>query len=188
MMWFVAAALWGISEATFFFIVPDVLITAAVLRFGLRRALLLAATAALFASIAGLFMWSWGHHDADAARDFLRTVPLIGSDLIERATGEMQGGWPLHLVTGAMTGVPYKIYAVEAGAAGIDPLVFALMSFVARFARFAITAILMAAGRWILARLGWLRIQYGVWAVAWLLTYAVYWLDRSLQFTGGAGY
>ena len=37
MMWFVAAALWGISEATFFFVVPDVLITATVLRFGLRR-------------------------------------------------------------------------------------------------------------------------------------------------------
>jgi membrane protein YqaA with SNARE-associated domain len=190
MMWFVIAALWGISEATFFFIVPDVLITATVLRFDLRRALLLAATAALFASLAGLFMWHWGHHDADAARTFLRTVPLIGPDLIDRATGEMQEGWALHLVTGAMTGVPYKIYAVEAGAAGINPALFFLASFVARFARFAATAVLMALGRWILVRIhlrraGW---QYALWSVSWVLIYAVYWLDRSLRFTGGAGF
>jgi membrane protein YqaA with SNARE-associated domain len=185
--WFVAVALWGVSEATFFFIVPDVLITAAVLRSGLRRALLLAATAAFFASLAGLFMWNWGHHDADAARHFLLRVPAIGPDLVERAAGEIRQNWALHLVTGAMTGVPYKIYAVEAGAAGINPVLFALMSFVARFTRFAITAILMAAAREILTRLDWLRIRYTVWAVAWVLVYAFYWLERSFP-PGGGGH
>src|SRR4029077_12028672 len=59
LIWYAGAALWGVAEATLFFIVPDVLITFAVVRFGLRRGLVLAVVAAASASVAGVGMWWW---------------------------------------------------------------------------------------------------------------------------------
>ena len=81
-------------------------------------------------------------------------VPAVGPDLLARAHDEIATGWPLHLVTGAMTGVPYKLYVVEAGARGIDPLLFLPMSFVARLSRFVLTAVAAAIGREIVTRIG----------------------------------
>ena len=49
--WIVAAALWGAAEASFFFLVPDILLTAAALRHGLKAGLLLSVAV----SMAGLF-------------------------------------------------------------------------------------------------------------------------------------
>jgi len=169
-----------VAEATLFFIVPDVLITFAVLRFGLRRGLVLAAVAAAFASLAGLGMWFWGRGDAAAARHVMLLVPAIGPDLLARAAREVAHGWPLHLVTGAMTGVPYKLYAVEAGACGIKPVLFVPMSFVARLTRFVATAVMMALARWMLLKVnrpGWV---YPAWALGWFATYAFYFTTRAL--------
>ena len=109
LIWIIAAAFWGVAEATLFFIVPDVLLTAAVIRFGFRRALLLAVVAAGSAALAGLAMWAWGQGDADAAHRVMLMVPAIGPDLLARAHDEMASGWVMHLFTGAVTGLPYKL-------------------------------------------------------------------------------
>jgi membrane protein YqaA with SNARE-associated domain len=180
LIWYAGAAIWGVAEATLFFIVPDVLITFAVVRFGLRRGLVLAVVAAAFASLAGLGMWFWGHNDPAAARHVMLLVPAIGPDLLARAAREVAHGWPLHLVTGAMTGVPYKLYAVEAGARGINPVLFVPMSFVARLTRFAVTALLLAAGRWLLLKVNRPNWVYPMWALAWFATYAFYFTTRAL--------
>jgi hypothetical protein len=89
-------------------------------------------------------------------------------------------GWPLHLVIGAMTGVPYKLYAVEAGARGIDPVLFVPMSFVARLTRFALTAVLMALCRRALEMVNRAKWIYAAWALAWIATYAFYFTTRAL--------
>jgi membrane protein YqaA with SNARE-associated domain len=180
LIWYAAAAIWGVAEATLFFIVPDVLLTFAVVRFGLRRALVLAVVAAGFASLAGLGMWAWGHSDPASARHAVLLVPAIGPDLLARAAQEVGRGWPLHLVTGAMTGVPYKLYAVEAGACGVKPALFVPMSFVARLARFTLTAVLMALGRWLLLKLHRPAWILPAWGLAWLATYAFYFTTRAL--------
>jgi hypothetical protein len=179
LIWYAAAAIWAVAEATLFFIVPDVLITFAVVRFGLRQGLVLAVVAAAFAAFAGIGMWLWGHGDAATARHVMLTVPAIGPDLLARAAREVAAGWPLHLVTGAMTGVPYKLYAVEAGARGIAPVLFLPMSFVARLTRFVLTAVLMALGRWLVRKVnrpGW---AYPAWGLAWFATYAFYFTTRA---------
>jgi membrane protein YqaA with SNARE-associated domain len=140
----------------------------------------LAVIAAAFASLAGLGMWSWARSDPASARHAMLLVPAIGPDLLARAARELAEGWPLHLVTGAMTGVPYKLYAVEAGVQGIDPLIFIPMSFVARLTRFALTAVLMALGRAALLRMKRPRLVYPAWALAWCATYAFYFTARAL--------
>ncbi len=180
LIWYAGAALWGVAEATLFFIVPDVLITFAVVRFGLRRGLVLAVVAAASASVAGIGMWWWAHSDPASARHAMLLVPAIGPDLLVRAAREMAQGWPLNLVTGAMTGVPYKLYAVEAGARGLDPFLFIPMSFVARLTRFALTAVAMAFGRAALLKLNRPRLVYPAWALAWFATYAFYFTTRAL--------
>jgi membrane protein YqaA with SNARE-associated domain len=178
LIWIIAAAFWGVAEASFFFIVPDVLLTAAVIRFGFRRTLLLAFVAASSAALAGLGMWAWGHGDADMARHVMLMVPAIGPDLLARAHDEMASGWVLHLFTGAVTGLPYKLYAVEAGARGINPLLFVLVSFVARLPRFLLTMGLAALGREGLARIKKPDWAYAIWALGWITLYAVYFTQR----------
>ncbi len=178
LIWIIAAAFWGVAEASFFFIVPDVLLTAAVIRFGFRRALPLAFVAAGAATLAGLAMWTWGHGDAEAARHAMLMVPAIGPDLLARAHDEMASDWVLHLFTGAVTGLAYKLYAVEAGARGINPLLFVLVSFVARLPRFLLTMALAALGYEAFSRLEKPNWTYIAWVVGWIALYAVYFTQR----------
>ncbi|WP_428410477.1 hypothetical protein [Hyphococcus sp.] len=176
--WFAGAALWGFAEATFFFIVPDLLLTAAVLAFGLSRAFRFATVAACGAALGALPMVIWGAADAEAARAFLLSVPLIGEDLLLRVHGELEGFWPGNLTVGAVTGAPFKIYAVEAGASGVNPFLFAMVGYVARLARFTLAIALTALGAKLAARLGLQRIvPYGL-ALAWALIYAFYVMKR----------
>lgn len=179
LIWLAGAALWGIAEASLFFVVPDVLITFVVMRFGLRQGLFLCVVAAIFAAITGCGLWLWASHDAATARHVMLLVPAIGPDLLARARNEIASNWPIHLVTGAMTGVPYKLYAVEAGALGISPLLFLPMSFIARLSRFVLTAVAAAVGREIVTRLGQPGWRYGIWALAWIATYGFYWTTRG---------
>jgi membrane protein YqaA with SNARE-associated domain len=188
LIWIAAAAGWGVAEASVFFFVPDVLLTYVVMQFGLRAALRLAVIAAAAASITGIGMWLWASHDPETARHVVLMVPAIGPDLLARAHDETMSNWPLHLFTGAMTGVPYKLYAVEAGAVHINPLLFALISFPARLTRFVLTVLGAELGREILIkmrRFGW---RYWVWAAAWVLVYAFYFTERFLASWSGVAF
>jgi membrane protein YqaA with SNARE-associated domain len=173
-LWFVAAALWGIAEATFFFIVPDILLTAAVLVFGFAMALRFAVAAAAAAALGGLIMMQWGASDPEAARALLLSVPLIGPDLLDRVDAEIAGAWPVNLTLGAVTGAPYKIYAVEAGAASINPALFAVASIIARISRFALAIGLAWAGFALGRRLGLERWNGAGLAAIWALIYGSY--------------
>jgi membrane protein YqaA with SNARE-associated domain len=124
-------------------------------------------------------MWLWGEHDVEAARRALLHVPAIGPDLLARAQREMGDGWPLHLVLGAMTGVPYKLYAIEAGARHIDIAAFAAISFPARLIRFLLNIAVAAAGRWFALRIGKPGWMYAGWAIAWICVYGFYFSLRA---------
>jgi membrane protein YqaA with SNARE-associated domain len=180
LIWIIVAAGWGVAEATLFFFVPDVLLTYVVMRFGMRAGLRLAVVAAAAASITGIGMWLWAGHDPEAARNVMLMVPAIGPDLLTRAQNEIASDWPLHLFTGAMTGVPYKLYAVEAGAAHINPLLFALVSFPARLTRFALTVLAAEIGREVLIKIRRLQWRYWLWGAAWVAVYAIYFTTRFL--------
>ena len=173
-LWMAGAILWGFAEATFFFVVPDLLLTAAVLVFGFARAFRFALTAAGAAALGGAVMWIWGAHDPEAARGFLLSVPLIGEDLLLRVQSEMAGIWPLELTLGAISGAPFKIYAVEAGVTGVNPLAFIIAGFLARLARFSLAIGLTAFGVMLAARLGFKHIAPLGLALIWAAIYASY--------------
>ena len=179
MIWLFGAAAWGAAEASFFFLVPDILLTAALLRRGLRTALLLSVAAAICAALTGAAMYCWGAQDIAAARAAMLKVPAVGPDLLARVQREFSGAWSLELAMGAIGGVPYKLYAVEAGARHVPLWLFLPVSFAARLARFVLTLLLAALGRALLVRLGKAHWMMAVWAAAWTLVYLVYFTLRA---------
>jgi membrane protein YqaA with SNARE-associated domain len=181
LIWLVATAVWGVAEATVFFIVPDVILTYATLRFGWRAGLRLAAVAAASASLAGIGMWLWGNHNPASAQHVMLLIPAIGPDQLARTTVEMADRfWPIHLVFGAVQGVPYKLYAVAAGEHAVPPVWFVPISFLARFLRFAFSVALTALGGEVVGRFGGERSTYLMLTAGWLLLYGVYFTLRAM--------
>jgi len=178
-IWIIAACVWGVAEATFFFVVPDVILTYATLRHGWRAGLTLAIFAATTAALAGIGMWMWGRFDPVAAEQPMLLVPAVGSDLLARASREMAGFWPLNLLLGAITGVPYKLYAVAAGRLGVPVAAFAVASYGARLVRFAFSVGVTVLGLTILRRLGREHWAYHVLTAGWVILYTVYFALRA---------
>jgi membrane protein YqaA with SNARE-associated domain len=179
MIWLLGALAWGAAEASFFFVVPDILLTLAVLRLGLWRGAALAIAAAFAATLTGAVLWQWAGHDAIAAHAAMLHVPAVGQDLLARVAWEFDHGWPLKLTLGAISGAPYKLYAVEAGARHIALLPFLAVSFCARLLRFLLTIAITAAGRALTIHIRRENWQTPGWAVTWLIVYAVYFTVRA---------
>lgn len=171
----VAAALWGFAEATLFFVVPDVLLTFMAMRHGWRRAILLSLAAAAGAAAGGVLMYRWGAADAAAARAVADRLPAISPGMIEGVRQSLAADGLRAMVEGAFRGIPYKLYAIEAGAAKIDMRDFLAFTFAGRLARFVTVAtittlVLRALGRW-LSR----RAAETLLAAIWIVFYAAYW-------------
>jgi hypothetical protein len=137
-------ALWAFAEATLFFIVADVPISAIALRYGVKRGLLAALIAAVAAVPGGLAMLAWAANDPASCLAALQKVPGIGQAAIEQAAAAYQAGGMEAMLKGAFSGVPYKLYAYGAGTEGAGIGNFALDSLAARLPRFALVAIAFA--------------------------------------------
>ncbi|PHX72433.1 MAG: hypothetical protein CK548_04130 [Opitutia bacterium] len=136
----VLAFVWGLAEATVFFIVPDVLLTRLALG-DFRRALFACLWAVAGALVGGTALWFAARHDA--AQFFLNAfdrLPGISRGLIVRTAQALDTDGLSALATGALSGQPYKLYAVHAGAQDIPLTGFLIVSAVACFVRFTLTA------------------------------------------------
>lgn len=171
----VVAALWGFAEATLFFVVPDVLLTWMAIRRGVRPAFAAAGAAALGATLGGAVMVAWGAEDPAGSRAALDMVPAVGGAMIDDVAAGVSGAWLPALLEGAFLGVPYKIFAQQAGAQGLDAGWFLLATPFARFARFGATVLLAGALAAVLRRASLGAAVIWIWAAFWLLFYAVYW-------------
>jgi membrane protein YqaA with SNARE-associated domain len=174
----VACLLWGFAEATLFFVVPDVLLTLLALR-SLRRALWGCVFALLGALAGGAVMERWGSSDPAAALAAVDRVPFVPAASIERVREQLEGHGAPAVIAGAWMGRPYKLYAVQASAAGMSAAELLAVSVPARLLRFVFLAVVAhRLGRAIRARRGW-RWALGAWAAAWTLNYALYWTAMS---------
>lgn len=176
LLWLCGAALWGLAEATLFFVVPDVLLMVLTVRHGTRVGAWAALLAAFGAAAGGGIMWLAGASAPAPTLSLVGALPAISDAMIAHVGGEMHGAsWPLHLALGSFTGVPYKIYAAQAGVVGISPALLLLASIPARLPRFLLSVGLAELIRIGLARLGRERLAGRVIAIFWLLFYAAYW-------------
>lgn len=170
----IAAFIWGVAEATLFFIVPDVLLSYIGLKRGAAAAARASAVAAIGAAIGGAIMYLWAAQDFAAAREAVLAAPAISEAMAQRAAQAMAGNWFLATLFGPLSSTPFKLYAILAPQAGAPLPLFALAAIAARLPRFLIVSIGLAwigsfLGRWLSARqLLWLLIG------AWLLFYAAF--------------
>ena len=168
------AGLWGFAEATLFFVVPDVWLTLIAVRRGLVPALVACGWALVGALAGGLAMYAWGAFDPAAARDVLESVPAIDRDMIDGVRSALRDDGAAAIFLGPLQGIPYKIYAVEAPAAGIGVLAFLAVSVPARLLRFVLlAAVANLLSRWLLGRTG-LRLRTGVLLAAWAVFYTIF--------------
>lgn len=171
----VLALLWGLAEATLFFIVPDVPLTFIALLKGRGAALRAACFAAAGAVVGAAVMYDWSARDPTGAAAMLEGIPAIGPQMIARV-GDRLARWGMAAIPlGGVSGVPFKIYAVMAAKSGFGLAVFLAFALPARLARFAVAVVLAdAIGR---GPLGGLAARQRVLTLAgfWVLFYVVYW-------------
>jgi membrane protein YqaA with SNARE-associated domain len=169
----VAGFVWGFAEASFFFVVPDVIISL-VTMFSPRQGLKQVGAALVGATVGGMLLFSLAHHDPDAAHGLLRHVPWLRAGMIEDARRDFheEGAWGM--MRGPAKGLPYKVYAVLAPA-HISWLAFLLVTPLDRVSRFFGTWMTFSAVRWFLRRRidAHPRITIAAMAVKWLLFYHI---------------
>src|SRR5262245_24998294 len=132
---FAIAFLWGLAEATFFFIVPDVFLTV-VARRALKPALKATLAALGGALLGGVLMYALGRRHATTIEAFLDRVPSISPETIARVAEQIREKGSMAILFGPLMGIPYKIYAVEWGAQERSVVTFVLISVPARYVRF----------------------------------------------------
>lgn len=129
------AFLWGLAEATLFFVVPDVFLSWLALE-RRRTALLACAAATVGALLGGMVMYLWATHQPARTEAAVEALPAVSPAMMERVRRELStDGWSA-MVTGAFRGTPYKVYAVEAGRLHLGSLGFLLATPLARLPRF----------------------------------------------------
>ncbi len=167
------AAAWGAAEATFFFIVPDVLLSRIALQ-DRRRALLACVWALAGALAGGAVVWFAGSSDPQPVRDLFGSIPAINAKMIADVQEQLASTGPWAMFIGPLTGTPYKIYALEAAQTGVGLITFLLVSVPARLVRFVLVVLLTSTIA------SWLRPHFRpaaltwIHASAWLLFYAWY--------------
>lgn len=173
------AFVWGLAEATFFFLVPDIFLTRQAIR-GLMPALRAALAALGGAVLGGLVMYVLAQADFAALRRFLDFIPAISDAMIAAAGKDIAAhGFLKAAIMGAISGVPYKIYAGWAGHVNVPLLWFAAASLMARAARF-VSVVFLAWGLAQFLSRGLSRSQlYIVHAVLWVIFYIGYFVVFS---------
>ncbi len=169
------ACVWGLAEGMLFFIVPDVLISLAALCAG-RRALRHVAGAVVGAVLAGGLMVAWASADYPSASAAVRNVPFVRERMVAHVDEGLEQQGARALFRGAVTGIPYKLYAVEAP--GRMPISLFLAATVpARAARFLLVwSVFAVLGSWIRGHKPerW-RLLAWIHAALWASFYIVYW-------------
>lgn len=169
------AFIWGLAEATVFFVVPDVFLTRLALRDSLPRALLAGVSALAGALLGGAGLW-FAATDHEIATMLLRGfshLPGINRDLVAAAGLALHEQGLKALLMGGLLGQPYKLFAVHAGVQEIPLGGFMLFSVAARFIRFALTATIA----WLVGRglKHWPKPRVlQLHALVWLCFYTIY--------------
>jgi membrane protein YqaA with SNARE-associated domain len=127
---------WGFAEGTFFFIVPDVLLTFVAL-FSFRRFLVCLCASLAGSAIAGVLVYFAGAYQPAMAEAVLQSMPFVTKKMFAAAQSDYgrYGIWAL--VKAPFSGIPFKVY-VFMGAGHIKILPIILVGLFARLVRFAV--------------------------------------------------
>ena len=170
------AFVWGLFEATFFFIVPDVWLSL-VAKNDMRLAFKAAIFSLIGALIGGCIMYYLGLNHLDAALSFLKSIPAIHQPLISQAQASLESQGAIAVITGGFQGVPYKIFATISAHSGIGFFVLSIATILARLLRFFVVILLVRFSTKLLLRLGYQGNLTKLILSVWVIFYCYYfWL------------
>jgi membrane protein YqaA with SNARE-associated domain len=171
----------GFFEATFFFVVPDVLLSlVAIVSF--RRVWRHIAAAIAGAVCGGILMFFWAQENPTNACAAVKKVPFVTERMFAQVEAGYQKNGMAAVYLGPMLGTPYKIYAVQAPRFFMAAP-FLLATIPARGWRFVLVSLVAAACAAILRR-RWnksVRELTILHALAWTLFYIFYWTRISMN-------
>ena len=169
--WEALAFLWGLAEASFFFIAAEVPVTLMALRDPVR-ALRMGLLATLGATIGAAALYLWGARDAFGSMTLLSALPGLSPDIINAAEEALQRDGLAAIPAGVLSPATGKAHAILAHDLGIG-----FVGFIAVFA--AVRLLRMALAGCVAFCLGGLlqnflsrRIVILLWALAWAAIYA----------------
>jgi membrane protein YqaA with SNARE-associated domain len=172
------AFLWGLAEATVFFIIPDVYIVFVALLHW-RRGLWATLASVAGSIVGGTLMYMLAAHDGAAMAALLVHVPLISPQMVETVAQRMGADGLVAMINGPLQGIPYKVYAVQAGWQSRPFLPFLLITILARLERL-LPAMLAGAVCGALFR-NFIRyrtqLAMGAYASLWVGVYVMYYLQ-----------
>lgn len=128
----VLSFIWGLSEGIFFFIVPDVIV--AYIALNNRKKGFYSLIASIIGSLlsAIIVFYLTAHYNMV---NFLLNIPLITQSLISGVQQQLSLHGVSAVLSGPFSGVPYKIYSVEAALSGISLPSFLSYSILSRLSR-----------------------------------------------------
>ncbi len=131
---FAIAFIWGLAEATLFFIIPDVYLGLVAL-FNWRRGLWTPMATVSGAVVGGAIMYTLAANNGEAMAQLLTRIPLIDSTMVRSVGEQLQAGGLIAMVIGPLQAIPYKIYAVQAGQQHLPFIPFLFITIPARLER-----------------------------------------------------
>ena len=168
--------LWGIAEGTFFFIIPDLLLSWACLS-GARKGLRMLCVIVAGSLVAGFLMYTWASSHPGSSHAVVASVPFVTPRMFEQVQTDYGNHGAFGMLLGPGSGIPYKVYAVLAPP--VLPLgAFLAMSIPARIERLALSWLLFTIIGRVFA--GWLakhpRATVLLFCAFWIVTYVIYWI------------
>jgi hypothetical protein len=171
----VVAFAWGAAEASFFFLVPDILLSFVALT-APRRVWGHLAAAMAGALLVGALMFEWSA-STPMARTFVAEVPRVSTSMFDQADADLRTHGALGAVFGPARGIPYKVYAVQAPRHEITLGAFVAASMPARLWRMLATVAVFAGIGMALRKFGKLHWAMPLHAIFWVISVTVYWLS-----------
>ena len=166
---------WGLAEAAFFFIIPDVILSWASLT-GVRNGVRALGAILAGALAGGSLMYAWAARAPDASIAAVAKVPFVRAKMFETVSR----GYAVHGLAGMLrgpgSGIPYKVYTVLAPPRG-NLAEFLALSIPARIERLALSwVVFTAAGILLRNRMPAHRATTAaLFAAFWIAVYAIYW-------------
>lgn len=171
--------IWGLSEATWFFIIPDVILSLYALRTKKFKYILYANIVAVSgAMLGGIIIFMWSSFNSDCVETIMLDIPAVHEYMIEHVRNTMAENTFTALITGPLFGVPYKLFAAAAPEyTGI--LLFLVFTIPARLLRFlAVSATAYVLSHYIFKTLS-MNVKIIIWSVVWIIVYVIYFSIHS---------
>jgi len=174
-MLFLIAFLWGFTEASFFFLIPDIILTYIWVFYGFKKSLKASFFALLGALLGGAVMYLLSIFYPIFIHNILLHIPLINEKMILTSQAGLVKNSFYDMILAPWKWIPYKIYAYEVWKLNLSFWQFIIFSIPARFIRFFLS-LSLASLIWYLFKNNiqkykkhWILLFIFVW-------FCIYWL------------